>query len=109
PIDEALKTGAYRIIQESLTNIARHAQASSVEITIDMRNQNLFVLITDNGKGFDNSLLNHPESLGLLSIQERARMIGGKATITGEPGKGTHVTLEVPLKNIDLDAKGTIL
>jgi signal transduction histidine kinase len=106
PMDDALKTGAYRIIQESLTNIARHAQAASVEITIDVRNQNLFVLITDNGKGFDKSLLNHPESLGLLSIQERARMIGGKAVITGEPGKGTQVTLEVPLKNADVDTKG---
>lgn len=108
-IDDAVKTGAYRIIQESLTNIARHAQAASVEITIDTRNQNLFVLITDNGKGFDSALLQHPESLGLLSIQERARMIGGKAAITGEPGKGTRVTLEVPLKNAGAGTEGTAL
>jgi signal transduction histidine kinase len=107
PIDDAVKTGAYRIIQESLTNIARHAQATTAEITISARDQTLFVLVADNGKGFDNALLHHPESLGLLSIQERARMIGGKAAITGEPGKGTRITLEAPLQKGKPQSKGT--
>lgn len=97
PIDESVTTGVYRIIQESLTNVSRHAQATSVQISIQVHDNSLHVEITDNGKGFDNSLLNHPESLGLLSIRERARMIGGIAAITGSPGNGTKVVLDTPL------------
>jgi signal transduction histidine kinase len=98
-IDEAVTTGVYRIVQESLTNIVRHAQATSVEVNMQLRNDLLHVEIIDNGKGFDKALLDHPESLGLLSIRERARMIGGNAAISGSPGKGTQVVLDTPLQN----------
>jgi two-component system, NarL family, sensor histidine kinase UhpB len=98
PIDESVTTGVYRIVQESLTNVARHAQATSVEVNLQLRNEMLHVEITDNGKGFDKALLEHPESLGLLSIRERARMTGGNAVINGSPGKGTQVILDTPLK-----------
>jgi two-component system, NarL family, sensor histidine kinase UhpB len=98
-LDESIKTGVYRIIQESLTNIARHAQATSVDVSLQLHNDLLRVEIIDNGKGFEKALLDHPESLGLLSIRERARMIGGNALIQGNPGKGTHVILETPLQH----------
>jgi two-component system, NarL family, sensor histidine kinase UhpB len=99
PIDEIVTTGVYRIVQESLTNITRHAQATSVEVSLQLHNNLLHVEITDNGKGFDNALLDHPESIGLLSIRERARMIGGNAAISGNPGNGTRVTVDAPLQN----------
>jgi signal transduction histidine kinase len=99
PIDETVTTGVYRIVQESLTNIVRHAQATSVEVNLQLRNDLLHVEVIDNGKGFDKALLDHPESLGLLSIRERARMIGGNAVINGSPGKGTQVVLDTPLQN----------
>jgi signal transduction histidine kinase len=98
-IGEAVTTGVYRIVQESLTNIARHAQATSVEVNMQIRNGLLHVEITDNGKGFEKALLEHPDSLGLLSIRERARIIGGNAEISGNPGKGTQVILDAPLQN----------
>ncbi|MBN1396712.1 MAG: sensor histidine kinase [Bacteroidetes bacterium] len=97
PIDENVTTGVYRIVQESLTNIARHAQATSVEVKLELQNDMIHVEIIDNGKGFDKALLQHPDSLGLLSIRERARMIGGTAVIDGSPGKGTKVALDTPL------------
>jgi signal transduction histidine kinase len=99
PIDETVTTGVYRIVQESLTNIARHAHATSVEVNMQLRNGLLHVEIIDNGKGFEKTLLDHPESLGLLSIRERARIIGGNAVIDGNPGKGTQVVLDTPLQN----------
>jgi len=95
-LDESTTTGVYRIVQESLTNVARHAQATEVYIVLQVRDHQLHVEIKDNGRGFDHALLDHPESLGLLSIQERARMIGGSATILGTLGKGTQVTADVP-------------
>jgi signal transduction histidine kinase len=99
PIDEAVTTGVYRIVQESLTNITRHAQATSAEVSLQLRNNLLHVEIIDNGKGFDNALLDHPESIGLLSIRERARMIGGNAVISGSPGNGTRVIVDTPLQH----------
>jgi signal transduction histidine kinase len=98
-IDESRDTGIYRIVQESLTNVARHSQATQVDILLHFRDNNLHVEIVDNGKGFDHALMDHPESLGLLSIQERARMIGGSAKILGSVGKGTQVVAEVPIQN----------
>jgi two-component system, NarL family, sensor histidine kinase UhpB len=102
PIDESVATGVYRIIQESLTNIVRHAEATSVEIQLQLRDDNLHVEIIDNGKGFEQTLLEHPESLGLLSIRERARIIGGNAVIQGSLGKGTRIILDTPLQNTHL-------
>ncbi len=98
-IEEAVTTGVYRIVQESLTNIARHAQATSVEVNLQLLGDKLHVEVIDNGRGFDKALLEHPESLGLLSIRERARMISGNAVINGSPGKGTQVILDAPLQN----------
>jgi signal transduction histidine kinase len=106
PIDDAAKTGVYRIVQESLTNVARHSQASNVDIKVSVNDNILHVDIRDNGKGFDNALLNHPDSLGLLSLRERARMIGGKTDIKGTPGKGTEVIVEVPLVEQTTELKG---
>jgi signal transduction histidine kinase len=105
-INDAVKTGVYRIVQESLTNVARHSQATMVEIKLHAANNALHLDIKDNGKGFDNALLNHPDSLGLLSLRERARMIGGKTEINGFPGKGTQVVLEVPLTNNTIEVMG---
>jgi signal transduction histidine kinase len=98
-IDENVTTGVYRIVQEALTNVARHSKATNAEITMQLRDGALHVEISDNGKGFDEELLAHPESLGLLSMQERARIIGGKVSITGSPGKGTRISLDTPLTN----------
>ncbi len=100
-MNDTVKTGVYRIVQESLTNVARHSQASSVDIKTMKNNGTLRVEIKDNGRGFDSALLNHPDSLGLLSLRERARMIGGNTEISGAPGKGTCVILEVPLQKIE--------
>jgi signal transduction histidine kinase len=99
PLDEAVTMGVYRIVQESLTNIGRHAQATSVEVNMQLRQDLLHVEIIDNGKGFEKALLDRPESLGLLSIRERARMIGGNVVFSGSPGKGTQIVLDTPLQN----------
>ncbi len=100
-LDESVTTGVYRIIQEALTNVARHSQATSVHVTIQIQNEILHAEVADNGKGFDHTLLHHPESLGLLSIQERTRIIHGTVEIQGSPGNGTRVRLDVPLQHIE--------
>ena len=97
PLDDGVTTGVYRIIQEALTNIARHSQATRAEVALQLNNGVLQVEITDNGKGIDQAMIVHPESLGILSMQERARMLGGKVMFTNNSGKGTCVTLTAPI------------
>jgi len=98
-MNDAMTTGVYRIIQEALTNVARHSEATRAEVTMRLNNGDLQVEIADNGKGLDQAMIVHPESLGILSMQERARMLGGKLVITSERGKGTNIVLSAPIHN----------
>jgi len=86
----------YRIVQEALTNVARHANANRVSVEISSHEDAFSVLIADNGRGI--SLLpNQPLSLGLIGMEERSRMIGGELEIESTPSVGTRVRLSVPL------------
>jgi two-component system, NarL family, sensor histidine kinase UhpB len=96
-LDDAMTTGVYRIIQEALTNIARHSEATRAEVAMQLNNGELRVEIADNGKGIGQAMIVHPESLGILSMQERARMLGGKIAFTSNSGKGTSVVLSVQI------------
>jgi two-component system, NarL family, sensor histidine kinase UhpB len=99
-LDDSITTGVYRIIQEALTNVARHSHATSAHVALQLYNEILHVEIVDNGKGFDQALLHHPESLGLLSMNERARIIHGTVAINGSPGNGTRVLVDIPLQQM---------
>lgn len=80
----------FRIVQESLTNVAKYAKASRVNVVLSDWETSVMLTIKDNGKGFD-SQVRKANSFGLLGIRERAAMVGGKAEISSEPGKGTMV------------------
>lgn len=86
----------FRILQESLNNVALHAKASLAKICLMERDKSLFLTIEDNGIGFDTGMFKE-HSFGLLGIRERALMIGGKARVTSARGKGTRVSVTVPL------------
>ncbi|MES2374525.1 MAG: ATP-binding protein [Bacteroidota bacterium] len=83
----------YRMVQEVLNNIIKHSGANHVNIDIYMKDENAYIVIKDNGKGFTKSTSGFKAGIGLSSIQERAAMIGGTADITSIPGLGTTVTL----------------
>lgn len=98
-----LEIGVYRIMQEGLNNVVKHAQASRVEIYIDDNGEYLNLMIKDNGKGFyyDSQQL-HLKNLarkmnGIRGMKERAELLGGTFTINAEPGKGSIIELEIPL------------
>jgi PAS domain S-box-containing protein len=90
-------TGLFRILQELLTNIIRHAQATRVVIHLLPTDTGLLLSVTDNGRGITTGDLKDPKSLGLLGMRERAHMIGGEMKFEGAPERGTTVTVTVPL------------
>jgi PAS domain S-box-containing protein len=96
-LDPALSTTLFRIFQETLTNVARHAQATRIHASLQEKNQTVILTIWDNGRGITQSELEAPRSLGLLGLRERAAQWGGKTTIRGAAGKGTSVTVSIPL------------
>ena len=90
----------YRIGQESLRNISRHAGSLNAFIAVKIENGQLVMTIRDDGKGFDTTRPGNSGSrgLGLLSMQERASQVGGTAVVTSRPGAGTTVTVNLPLR-----------
>jgi len=89
-----VKVAIYRIVQESLNNIARHAQAGSVTIALAMKGDDLRMCVEDDGVGFDSA--QPSDHLGLRIMAERAESIGGQLEVLSEPGAGTEVSLVVP-------------
>jgi len=85
----------YRIIQELLTNIIRHARATKVEIKLKHRDNKLFVFVKDNGIGIEENV--NRKSFGLLGIKERVHYWGGDLHIKGKHGKGTSITIILPM------------
>jgi PAS domain S-box-containing protein len=84
----------YRIIQESLTNIRKYAGVTEATVTIRELDNSIRVMIEDKGKGFDRTVQN--KGVGLFSMDERARSVGGELMVYSSPGKGTKIILEVP-------------
>jgi signal transduction histidine kinase len=97
PADRTRQLAMFRILQEALTNVARHAHAGAVRITVRERGKMLTLVIRDNGRGITKAELSSAESIGLLGMTERARLLGGRVTIAGSPGRGTAVTVNVPI------------
>lgn len=91
-----IETGVFRIAQEALTNVARHAQASEVAVTFQEIAGVVALEVRDNGRGFVPGPAGAPRSLGLLGMQERARLLGGTLEIHGAAGGGTSVKLALP-------------
>lgn len=102
PLSQEISSCLYRVTQESLRNVARHAEASRVEVILAKEGEGLRLSIRDNGKGFaveTTRLGKH--GLGLLGMQERARMLQGTYEVKSAPGQGTAITVWVPIKDVN--------
>ena len=96
-VPDELASAVFRILQEALTNVARHARASRVTMSLTCTAALLTLVVTDDGVGLPPERLSGTASLGLVGMRERALACGGTFSITGLPGRGTAVTLRVPL------------
>jgi len=98
-LDKEKSTAIFRIFQEALTNVARHANADRISIILRHESGQLILEVTDNGQGIRKSQIDDSRSLGILGMKERALVLGGIVTINGVPGKGTNVKVELPLED----------
>jgi signal transduction histidine kinase len=90
-------TNLFRILQESLTNIIRHANATEVEIKLSEKEATLVLEILDNGKGISDTAITNPRSFGLIGIRERVHSLGGEVDIAGIPNEGTRIIVKLPI------------
>ncbi|MFB0515404.1 MAG: PAS domain S-box protein [Candidatus Neomarinimicrobiota bacterium] len=98
-LDPDRSTAVYRIFQETLTNVSRHAQASTVTVTLRLRRKKLNLEIGDDGVGISEEQITNSRSLGLIGMHERAVQFGGEVRIEGREGQGTTVSVTIPLDN----------
>jgi len=97
PLSETVTTAAYRITQEAITNVARHAFASRVEVVLKAQNSTLTLAVVDDGRGFNLLELSDSEGLGVAGMRERASLVGGTLDVYSQPEKGTRVFFKVPV------------
>ena len=97
-LPEPAAIAVFRIFQEMLSNVGRHAQASAIDIAIDVQDEMLQLRVRDNGVGATRQALEAPTAYGVMGMRERARQLGGRLSITSEPGQGSCLQLLIPLE-----------
>jgi signal transduction histidine kinase len=90
-----IETALYRVVQEAMTNVARHAAANRVDILVERRGERVMVMIEDDGVGFDPLQVQLHDHFGMLGMKERAEALGGHLTLESSPGAGTTIVVEV--------------
>lgn len=99
-VSKSVATIVYRILQEALTNVARHSKASEVVIDLSLQNGDFKMVIKDNGIGFPEEKFADPSSIGLIGMKERAYSVKGDLKIESKPNKGTKITLTIPIDGV---------
>jgi signal transduction histidine kinase len=95
--DREFSTVCFRIFQETLTNIIRHANATQVEVVLTQADKELILMVSDNGRGISDRDVAHARSIGITGMRERVAQVGGEVSFLGVPNKGTTVTMRVPI------------
>jgi signal transduction histidine kinase/ABC-type amino acid transport substrate-binding protein len=100
-LDKDLSISVFRILQEALTNIMRHAEATKVEVSMKEENNEIILEVTDNGKGIEKVQVSDPKSIGIIGMRERIHFLSGKLDIFGVRDQGTKIRVNFPLDKED--------
>jgi signal transduction histidine kinase len=98
-LTDEMETSIFRIIQESLTNVTRHAHATHVDIILEWQDDKIVIIIEDDGVGIDMQIASKAGHLGLIGMRERAEMLGGSLLVDSTPQVGTTLVVEIPYAN----------
>jgi signal transduction histidine kinase len=108
PLDSDLSVAIFRIFQETLTNISKHANASRLQIRLSEKDGWIFLEVTDNGCGITDQDMTKPQSFGIRGMRERCQQLRGSLYITGRPDKGTKVTISIPANAMEMSSNQPI-
>ena len=97
-LDRQETTALFRIFQETLTNVARHADATELRVQLRKEANTCVLDVEDNGRGITKNNIDDKKSLGLLGMRERTLAFGGRIDMKGQPGRGTKISVEIPVK-----------
>lgn len=97
-LQEPYATAVFRMVQESLANVGKHAQASKVQVRVALEDHHLVLSVQDNGVGFRPADPRKPQSLGLVGLRERAHLLQGHVQVSSTPGQGTRVEARIPVQ-----------
>jgi signal transduction histidine kinase len=100
PIANSRATALFRILQEALTNVIRHAAATHVDVSLTAEADRVRLIVHDDGRGIPAGAALDPRALGIIGMRDRARLFGGDVVVTGGPGEGTTVTVDLPLTEV---------
>ena len=100
-LHEPYATAVFRIVQESLANIAKHACATRAEVQIERTPGTVLLRVSDDGQGFDVRAPRRPQSLGLMGLRERAQLLHGSISIDSQPGQGTRIAVRIPVHELE--------
>jgi signal transduction histidine kinase len=106
PLDSDRSTVLFRIFQEAMTNVVRHAEASRVDVQVTQEAEAVYLQVRDNGKGITARQQARRNAFGLLGMRERAEMWGGEVTVKGQPDSGTTVTVRMPYQPAGVPGDG---
>jgi signal transduction histidine kinase len=104
-LTEEMEASVYRIIQESLTNIVRHAHATTADVILEWQDDKIVLIVEDDGIGIDLATPRRESQLGLVGMQERAEMLGGSLLIDSIPDSGTTLVVEIPYADSNNDRR----
>jgi len=96
-LSEEVETALYRIVQEALTNVVKHANARTVSVVLTRKEDRVVVVVEDDGQGFD-PLTKREDGLGLVGMKERIELVDGRLTLESGSGQGTTIAVEVPAR-----------
>lgn len=102
PLDSDLSVAIFRIFQETLTNISKHASASRLQVRLTEKDGWVFLEVSDNGCGITEQDMTKPQSFGIRGMRERCQQLRGSLHISGKPGKGTKVTISIPVNAMEI-------
>lgn len=102
-LDPESSTAVFRVFQETLTNVARHANATEVDVHVEEQADQLILQVRDNGRGISEAEISGSKSLGLVGMRERIHLLSGELDIRGTPGQGTTILVKIPLRMVKPD------
>ncbi|MGC5324895.1 sensor histidine kinase [Brevibacillus sp. SYSU BS000544] len=100
PLESSYKAALFRLVQECLNNVAKHAQARSVQVKVEFQSHMIYLVVKDDGIGFEmEELKRRGQSFGIMGMKERTQLLQGKMEIVAAPNQGTKIVFQIPLKN----------